>query len=209
MIPVKGFRGNTFSRNACLINTHSMFISKWQHDYLIVLIWEFFSFRIVRLLFHVFLFFFSWNIVDFQCCFSFRYTAMYTWYMTQLHMPILLTKLAFFIFLLLLPNASFSSITPFRILLYLYQSCPVRLPLPVKSRCFGVWSLGCNPKIWGAYWGPIPLLLREKLRFWVHSWSWVDTPGVGVVSRLYLSLSYLLQCAFSALVCPMPMSRSF
>ena len=41
---------------------------------------------------------------------------------------------------MLLLNASFSSIIPFRILLYLFQSCPVRLPLPVKSRCFGVWS---------------------------------------------------------------------
>lgn len=121
---------------------------------------------------------------------------MYTWYMTQLHTPILLTKLAFFIFLLLLPNASFSSTIPFGTLLYLHQSCPVRLPLPVKSRRFGVWSLKCNLKIWGAYWGPSPLLLREKLRFWAHPWLWVGTPGVGVVTRLYLSLSYLLQCGF-------------
>ena len=197
-----------FQEITCLINTHSMLISKWQHDYLIILVWEFFPSELWDYCLMYF-FFFSCNIVDFQCCLSFRSTAMYTWNMTQLHIPILLTKLAFFIFLLLLPNASSSSTIPFGILLYLHQSCPVRLPLPVKSRCFGVWSLRCNLKIWGAYWGPSPLLLREKLRFWAHSWLWVGIPGVGVVTRLYLSLSYWPQCGFSALVCPMCMSCSF
>ena len=85
-----------FQEIACLINIHSMLISKWQHDYLIILVWEIFPSELWDYCFMYFFLFCCWNIVDFQCCFSFRYIAMYTWYMTQLHIPLLLTKLTLF-----------------------------------------------------------------------------------------------------------------
>lgn len=82
------------------------------------------------------------------------------------------------------------------------RASPQFTAIPFSHGCEPRWSSkpgvlgaclpGASLKSWGALvWGLNPLLLKEKLQFWVSFWLWV---GAGCMVRLCLSLSYQLWC---------------
>ena len=72
----------------------------------------------------------------------------------------------------------------------------MQAPLAFKARCFGGSLSGEGLKSWGTRYGSNPSLLKEKP--WGLSFLLivVGALGLGLMVKLIISLSYLLQCGF-------------